>query len=185
MTYFDLTFKDGKTLYKKGRDADTKGIFWNDDIFLQDVVYTDYTTRNYVKRKQVFEQGFLLSDSLLKVEWRITPDTRDIAGFTCHKAVGRFNDSIYVVAFYTDEILIPGGPMMFNGLPGMILGLAIPRMSTTWFATKLELIDPKGNLFVPPAKGKKTTQKEMEETIHKTVSDWGDWGKKFAIQAIL
>ena len=48
-------------------------------------------------------------------------------------------DSIVVIAFYTDEILTSGGPESFNGLPGMIMGLAIPRLHTTWYATKLAL----------------------------------------------
>jgi GLPGLI family protein len=48
-----------------------------------------------------------------------------IAGFNCRRANAMIMDSIYVVAFYTDEILTTGGPESFSGLPGMILGVAL------------------------------------------------------------
>jgi GLPGLI family protein len=34
-------------------------------------------------------------------QWRITDETRTIAGFECKKAVTKICDSVYVVAFYT------------------------------------------------------------------------------------
>ena len=88
------------------------------------------------------------------MDWRITGERRTIAGFECHKAVGRIMDSVYVVAFYTDQIVTNGGPESFNGLPGMILGLAIPRINTTWFATKIEAIEISPLDIAAPKKGK-------------------------------
>ncbi len=95
------------------------------------------------------------------------PEIRQIAGYECRKALTIINDSVYVVAFYTDKILLKGGPEGFNGLPGMIMGMAIPRLQTTWFATKVEPtpFDPK-ELQVPA--GKKSTAKEVEAAIDKT-----------------
>ena len=61
-------------------------------------------------------------------------------------------DSVYVIAFYTDQITTTGGPESFNGLPGMILGVAIPRINTTWFATKLELVEVKPQDLIAPIK---------------------------------
>ena len=69
----------------------------------------------------------LTDDTARKVQWRLSDETRTIAGFECRKAVGIFDDSIAVFAFYTDEILINGGPESINGLPVMILGLGMPR----------------------------------------------------------
>ena len=34
-------------------------------------------------------------------------------------------DTVYVVAFYTEDIPVSGGPEMFGGLPGMILELTV------------------------------------------------------------
>jgi GLPGLI family protein len=83
-----------------------------------------------------------------------------------------------VVAFYTDEILVSGGPESFHGLPGMILGLAVPRLYTTWFATKVQLIEPKENDLAAPTRGKKINVKSLEGTLQKSLKDWGKQGQK-------
>ncbi len=66
-------------------------------------------------------------------------------------------DSIYVVAFYTDEILTTGGPESFTGLPGMILGIAIPHEHVSWFATKVEAFGIADTRWPRRRKVKKTT----------------------------
>ena len=129
---------------------------------------------------------YRLDDSLLNIEWRITNDTRTIAGFECRKAVGRFFDTLYVVAFYTEEIIAPAGPGNYNGLPGMILGVALPRFSTTIFATKLELSTPKSAELAPLNKGKKVTRVEMFAQIKEVFTRYSsnEWQKYFW-QAVL
>jgi GLPGLI family protein len=126
----------------------------------------------------VYDNTFLIQDSLTKIEWRITNDTRTIAGFECRKAVGRMLDSVYVIAFYTDQILTTGGPESFTGLPGMILGAAIPRINTTWFATKLELTPVTPEQIAPPKKGKKVNTKELLEQLQTAMKDWQRFGKR-------
>ena len=91
-----------------------------------------------MSQKTVFEQTFLVEDTLRRIKWKITDETRPIAGFNCRRANALIMDSICVVAFYTDEILTTGGPESFSGLPGMILGIALPHEHITWFATKVE-----------------------------------------------
>ena len=46
-------------------------------------------------------------------------------------------DSLYIVVFFSEEIICRGGPESFSGLPGMILGVAIPQMHITWFAKRV------------------------------------------------
>jgi GLPGLI family protein len=93
-------------------------------------------------------------------------DVRQIAGYECRKAIAIINDTVSVVAFYTDEILLKGGPEGFTGLPGMILGLAIPRYNTTLFATKVEAKNVPILTIAPPAKGKRTdTEKDFKKML--------------------
>ncbi|WP_448634820.1 GLPGLI family protein [Pedobacter panaciterrae] len=129
-------------------------------------LYADYANRNRVLRKNIMGDDYLLKDTIPHVSWKIMHDIRIISGFECRKAIGRINDTVYVVAFYTDEILLRGGPEGFNGLPGMILGLAIPRLNTTWFATKVDAFTNFNNEIQPPNKGKKTeTERELKKLI--------------------
>jgi hypothetical protein len=120
--------------------------------------------------------GDILQDSLRHFEWRITDEKREIAGFDCRKAVTRICDSVYVVAFYTDQIPVSSGPESFGNLPGMILGLAVPRLSITWFATRVELITPTAQLLQPALKGKKTNWVKYNADLQKAMKDWGKEG---------
>ena len=116
-------------------------------------------------KKNFFGDTYLLHDTIPAVAWKILHDVREIAGFECRKAVGIINDTVYVVAFYSEEILLKGGPEGFSGLPGMILGLAIPRYNTTWFATKVEgFISMDAEISKPKAK-KADTDKELQKII--------------------
>jgi GLPGLI family protein len=173
--YFDLYFDNHKTLFKPGRAVvSTQKIpEWLNGPAAENVVFNDLSSGTSVSQKAVFESSFLIQDSLRKADWKISTDTRTIAGFECRKATTIIMDSVYVVAFYTDQIVPAGGPESFNGLPGMILGLAVPRLNTTWFATKLELVDVKESDLVAPKKGKKTTNADLNLQLKTLMKSWG------------
>ena len=147
----------------------------------KNVVYNDYTTGVRISQKPVYEETFLVQDSLNKIRWKLTADTRTIAGFECRKAVGILDDSIAVFAFYTDELMVSGGPEGINGLPGMILGVGIPRLHATWFATKVEVFDINMKSVVPATKGKKVTRTEMMQALDRVLRQWGTYGSKMIV----
>ena len=126
-----------------------------------------------MSQKQVYEKTYLVEDSLRNVTWKITDDFREIAGFNCRRATTVIMDSVFVVAFYTDEIMISGGPESINGLPGMILGLVINKLHTSWYATKVTVSDPVLKSITPPVKGIRVDNKKLFETIFSTFSKWG------------
>lgn len=175
--YFDLTFAPGVTYYQQGREIEQPKMMMGGDMGLKTQVYTDLAHDQVTAAKQVFEQKFLVKDSVRQMRWRITDEVRDIANFKCRKAVGIILDSVYVVAFYTDDIPVSGGPEMFAGLPGMILELAIPRLYTTWIATKVDVVAVNPADLKAPDKGKTITQKELLEKLIVSTSQWGDMGK--------
>ena len=138
----------------------------------------DLREKTVSTQREVFENTYLIKDSLRNLEWRITDETREIAGFECRKAVTKICDSVYVVAFYTDQIAVSSGPENFGGLPGMILGLAVPRLYTTWFATKLELTEPTIAQLNPVQKGKKVNWNQLYVELKKGFKDWGKEANK-------
>ncbi len=89
---------------------------------------------------------------------------REIAGYTCRRANALVMDSIYVVAFYTEVIPVSSGPEIFSGLPGMILGVALPHENVTWFATSVKDNDTLKEIK-PPAKGKATDNTGLRKTL--------------------
>ncbi|MFW2478418.1 MAG: GLPGLI family protein [Sediminibacterium sp.] len=103
-------------------------------------VFNRLSSFQYIAQKNAYSEQRLIRDTLVKIQWKLTDETREIAGFECRRANGLIQDSIYLVAFYADAIKTKGGPERFHGLPGMILGLAIPHYHITYFATRIEPI---------------------------------------------
>lgn len=134
--------------------------------FLSEVAFSNIVLNDFVNgishsQKNLLSTDFIVTDALQKIKWRITNESRDIAGFNCRRANALIMDSIYVVAFYTDEIVTKAGPESFSGLPGMIMGLAIPYEQVSWFATRYSpIID--NTLKKPPIlKGKKVDRIQL------------------------
>ncbi len=176
---YELQFAGNKSSFKLAKEAPDNKYLWRDKPSTTDVTVKDCETNRITLQKEVFETQYLLQDSMRNYQWRITDETRTIAGFECKKAVTKICDSVYVVAFYTDQIMISSGPESFGGLPGLILGLAVPRLHTTWFATKLELVQTTAVQTAPPQKGKKTNWKQLEADLTKLKARWGDYGTKY------
>ena len=137
------------------------------------IVFSSFETKTSVSVKNVFEKTYVMEDSLRKAKWKITNDFREIAGFNCRRATTIIMDSVFVVAFYTDEIMIPGGPESFNGLPGMIMGLIINRLHTTWYATKVSVTGVNSSAIIPPTgKAEKITRIKLVDLLRNTSSNW-------------
>jgi len=183
-TYFDLEFNGNKTLFKPGRENTDNNRLWQQPAE-DNTIYTNLADSVSIAQKNVYEQTFLLHDSTRKIKWKITDETRNIAGFDCRRANALIMDSIYVVAYYTDQILTNGGPESFNGLPGMILGLALPHEHITWFATKVYTENISDAQLTPPTKGKKTTSSALLTTLQDLMKDWGKWGKRYQRQIMI
>lgn len=185
-SYFDLYFSGNKTIYQPGRENpdNLKEMEWT-SVADQNVVYAELDSSRCIAQKKVFEQLFLIQDSTRKIQWKITDETRTIAGFQCRRANALIMDTIYVVAFYTDEIVTPGGPESFSGLPGMILGVSLPHKHVTWFATQVSAQPPAASLFKAPAKGKKASYGNLKEQLKDVMKGWGDKYRQRNLEAMM
>lgn len=175
-----LSFSDGRTEFVPAEAEESRMFFSNNAMVNQNnTIFTDCNSGTFISQKSVFEETFLVKDSTRKINWKITDETREIAGFMCRRANALILDSIYVVAFYTERIPTPGGPESFTGLPGMILGVALPHENITWFATKVteKVVDEKA--LTPPKKGKPTDNKGLRKTLDNAIKDWGNWGQTY------
>ena len=170
-----LNFNSATSIYKfENENSENK--YFNSSLKPNEDAYLiqSFTDSMLIMRTAVFENKYLIQDSLTKYQWKITGELRKIAGFDCKKAITKIADSIVVVAFYTDEIIVKGGPESFNGLPGMIMGIAIPRISLTLFATKIELNNTGLPLRIPiERKPNYTHRKDVLTEIEKGIKQWG------------
>lgn len=186
-TYYTFTFDDNKALYKFDRyDPQSRVPNITNSNVEDNVWYNDYANKTFVDQKFVFDNTHVMSGARMNIDWKLSPnETREIAGFTCRKATGVIFDSVYVFAFYTDEITISGGPMGINGLPGMILGITIPRMYTSWIATRIQTTGVNTKTIVAPQKGRKSEAMELKKQVEKVAKDWGNWGQQSIWQIFL
>jgi GLPGLI family protein len=181
VTYHVFKGDTAHSIYMPGREVPLDPKYWYRPVADKNVVFTDYRHHSTIAQKPIFEETFLVQDSLTKIKWKLTADTRTIAGYECRKAIGILDDTVAVFAFYTDEILIPGGPESIQGLPGLILGMGIPRLHTTWFATKVMVNGTDMKEVQAPKKGKKTTRGEMLKQLSDIMRQWGTWGSRMIV----
>ena len=137
-----LAFNEDEVLFQHVKESQPEMI---QQLAMSGIFESGVNSYQNLKKKEMrslFELGgqeIYVQDSLVNTKWRITNEYRNIAGYNCRRANGIVMDSIYVVAFYTDEIPVSAGPSVFNGLPGTIMGLAIPELHYNIFATKVDL----------------------------------------------
>jgi GLPGLI family protein len=176
---FELFFNESQSVYKPAPNGISESKMMMGAMPAErNVVFNDYTTHTFTAEKKIFEKTYLIQDSFRNAQWKITEEFRKIAGFNCRRAETIINDSLYVIAFYTDGILAPGGPESFNGLPGMILGIVMPRLNLTYFATKVDNYLPLEKDIAPPTKGDKKSTNQVVKAIEESTKQWGPFAQR-------
>lgn len=177
-SFYNLSFNGNVSRYVAGREGTVVKMEWGLPPGADNDILRDFKSGTVSSMKSMYGESFLIQDSVQKYVWKMTGEVRDIAGFKCRKAVTRICDSVYVVAFYTDEIPVSGGPEQMGGLPGMILELAVPRLYTTWVATKVEMTTPTAAELKQTTKGKPMTMPQIQDKILQSTKDWGKNAKR-------
>lgn len=162
-----LVFGNNKSLFTPEDSPDNKLVYGQPPMAMQcNIVYQDLARKTTTVQKDIYGTFVLLQDSIRKIKWKLTGETREIAGYTCRRANGVTADSaVYIVAFYTDKIWVSGGPESFSGLPGMILGVVLPHLNVTWYATKVTPLTAPPATILPPKKGKVVNMTELRKVI--------------------
>jgi GLPGLI family protein len=185
-TYFyTLKFADNKSIFQYKDKVVTPQKMWGEDEFEDNVWYFDYEKGISTKQKNIFSEVYKLEDSIKKIKWKLLPnENREFIGFNCKKAMGVLYDSVYIFAYYTDAITISGGPMSINGLPGLIMGLTIPRLNFSCIATTFTPLVTESDI-VAPKKGKVRPPTELYNRLKERTKDWGKYGQKAIWQSFL
>lgn len=175
---FVMSFNKEESEYEFEKEREVTGLTfsWGGKPGRENKVYTNFKTGKLLAQKNVYENDYLVEEPQPVYQWKIMDEMRTIAGYPCRKAITRICDSVVVVAYYSDQIMVSGGPEGFNGLPGMILGLAVPRLYTTWFATNVDILPQEVKPFKPLKKSKKVNNEELLADLKKGTKDWGKYG---------
>ncbi|MEO9211063.1 MAG: GLPGLI family protein [Ginsengibacter sp.] len=170
--YYTLTFANNKSIYKFDHwdKSAVPEYFRKPDE--GNVWFYDFNKGEYNKQKNIYGSNINISDSIQNLHWKLSNENRMIAGFNCRKATAILFDSVYVFAFYTEEMTFPGGPFSINGLPGTILGVTIPRLYTSWIATKVMVNNVNENVIKPITAKKIFSKKEFKDLLDERTKDW-------------
>lgn len=154
-----------------------------------EVSYVSLAQGTRVDQREMFEKSFVVTDTISKLQWRLSDETKPILNFTARKATATnivtrprmtmengemkremVTDTLPVVAWYTTEVPVPAGPDFGGQLPGLILELDINKGQTV---TKAIEYSPKAatNKIKEPKDGKKLTAAEFSKEREKMMEE--------------
>lgn len=178
ITKYTMKFSGDETLFETVKEEypdNYKSGFWHLPTFKDSKTYTNHKTGEYSRLLPFGDEELLLKDTLPAVKWKYTDEYRNIAGYDCRRANGVIQDSIYVVAFFTNQIAIPAGPELIQGLPGTILGVSIPFLNVNMFATSVVLNnDVISSTLTKKKKVVAEPQTAIVKKLRASVYDWLD-----------
>ncbi|MDR1092310.1 MAG: GLPGLI family protein, partial [Prevotella sp.] len=158
-----LIYFDGKSLYSNDKQAKTETVTSGmkvDITFPDEITYKDFGSKTIVTQTDFLDKKFLITKKMTDGGWHITKEQKTIAGYSCTKATNSVGDVIW----FSDEIPVPDGPIVFCGAPGLILEV-VSRMGTT---TAVSISKSKN---IPkmdsPTEGKRVTEAEFMEIVRK------------------
>jgi GLPGLI family protein len=148
--------------------------------------YKNIKTNMLFQSQEFYGKKFLIKDNLLKIDWEMSGESKQIGQYSCFKATamipssqltwydfswGELSESdndeeikmTQVTAWYTPQIPISQGPLEYWGLPGLILEINVGN--TTMLCSKI-IINPKDkDKIEAPDNGKVVTKTEYKEII--------------------
>lgn len=145
-----------------------------------DLLYKNIKEGRYANKRDLMGKTFLVKDSLLKYDWKMTGETKNIGNYTCYKAVyereeesismsmvdGEMTESkkmekVTTIAWYTLDVPVSHGPGNYGGLPGLIL--EVNDGNQTIVCTEIVLNPTEKVKIVEPAKGKKVNRAKFQK----------------------
>lgn len=162
---FELYFNDSLSAFLPQESELKEKMSWATN---KNSVYQNFKTNRKLSIKKIWSESVYIADTLTKRTWKITDSHRNIGGFNCRKAIWQANDSTRIYAWYCNEIMLSSGPESFNGLPGMILGLATEDGGVIYFAKQIELTQQDIQKLIPQkTKSKIYSSSELKEKLQK------------------
>jgi GLPGLI family protein len=153
-----------------------------------DITWLNFAEGRKVEQKEFAAKQYLVTDSVRKLNWKLTGETKNILGYACQQAVTtrlskrsminmdngvmtkkEVPDTSFVIAWFTPAIPVPAGPDFEGQLPGLILQVDV-NGNTTYKAIE---VSQKTDVAAikEPKKGKKVTTDEFNKERDKAMVD--------------
>ncbi|WP_298546385.1 GLPGLI family protein [uncultured Aquimarina sp.] len=126
--------------------------------------YMDLDANKKVSTDFISDKNYIISESLVPMNWKIMEETKVINGYTCTKAILINTNEKYesqdqkIVVWYTKDIVSTVGPLGYWGLPGLIIMIVEDRATIVMDSISYTL---DGFEVKPPTEGKKVTREDL------------------------
>jgi GLPGLI family protein len=194
---FELSFSSRHSLWESAVEIDaeeeTTGSGPNRSFVRfggnNDIVYHDFETGRRIDQRELNSKNFIVEDSIQKLTWKLTGETKTILGHTVQKAAAerlgtrsimamengemkrqQVADTTVIIAWYAPGIPVPAGPEFQGQLPGLILELDMNNGRIVYKALELSakvnvatIKAPKSGKKVTAAAFNKEREKMFEE----------------------
>ena len=217
---FELFFTEGKSLWQAveedGQDDETafgdgggmRMVFRMPGT--NDIIFHNVADSKKVEQRELAEKNYIITDSIRKLSWKVTGETRSILGHNCMKATSqrmqesfrmtmdngetkreKVMDTLNIVAWFTNEIPGSFGPESYQGqLPGTILEVEINNGTNSGRNSSFKATEISQKIDVAkvkePTKGKKATPeefaKEREKMMQEMMQNGGGPGMRVNIR---
>jgi GLPGLI family protein len=186
---FKLTFNQQVTLFKQEEELEkpnkqsSRRMYWS--YGAKSTIFTNLNSKTYIKKQRLFEETFLINDSLPSYHWKITKESKQIGKYLVIKAIGtrtvknrkRESEEKEIIAWFTPQIPIGTGPELYGGLPGLILEL---HMDNDVFLAKEILVNSKNlSKIEAPKDGKVVSQSEYEKVADERIKKLREMRKTY------
>lgn len=195
---FELLFNSNQSLWQFLPSAENEGdanTFQSGGTVVRfmassnEISFFDFEKGTRTDQREMFDRSFVVADSIRKLNWKLTDETKTVLNYTVRKATSSrvstsmrmsmengemkrtaVQDTAVVVAWFTSEIPVPAGPEYQGQLPGTILELDIDNGQTIYKAIE---ISPKvnNNKIRAPKDGKKITAAEYAKEREKMMEE--------------
>lgn len=99
-----------------------------------------------------------------EVTWEIGKDSGELLGYRVVRATSGAGEDL-IEAWYAPDIPVSSGPVLYGGLPGMILQLSVRGGQTTFRATEIQLDGDDADAIMPPDEGEAVSEEEYRSII--------------------
>lgn len=154
-----------------------------------DITFSDYAKGTYVEQREMGTKKYLITDTIRKLNWKITGETRTILGYTCQQATAQristrgstsivngevkreeVPDTANITAWFTLAIPVAASPEFQGQLPGLVLAIDINNGRTVYKAIE---VSPNVDVATvkEPKDGKKITPKDFADERTKMMKE--------------
>lgn len=135
--------------------------------------YKNLTTGKMVESRELGPKKYIIEDSIRSYKWTVTGENKLIGKYNCTRATAVSTEKREIIAWFTTEIPVSGGPEAFGGLPGMILELNFDQNGIIY--SLMEVTEQLNQSLVKaPSGGKKISRAEFTKLIQESFGGPGN-----------